>query len=232
MVPWRFSTMAFTKRFGNVVKQVISSNSSLYQTIRCMSSSKLFVGGLSYSTDDHSLKEAFTGYGQVIEARVIVDRETGRSRGFGFVTFTSGDEASNAIIGLDGKELHGRLVRVSYANDRARGGGGYVGGGGYGGSDGRGGWAGSYGGSSGGGGYGAGGMSGGYGSSGGPGGYGGGGAGGGSYGGENFAGGAARSEGFTGSYGDSGAAGYGQDQQDASFGGNNIGDDGGPKDYP
>ncbi|THU71605.1 hypothetical protein C4D60_Mb04t03220 [Musa balbisiana] len=59
--------------------------------------------GLSYGTDDQSLRETFTNYGEVVEARVIIDRETGRSRGFGFVTFTSNEEASAAISGMDGK---------------------------------------------------------------------------------------------------------------------------------
>uniref|UniRef100_A0A1D1Z8H1 Glycine-rich RNA-binding protein 2, mitochondrial n=1 Tax=Anthurium amnicola TaxID=1678845 RepID=A0A1D1Z8H1_9ARAE len=162
--------MAFTKKFGNLLKQAISSNQSIYQGIRCMSSSKLFVGGLSYNTDDQSLKEAFTSYGHVIDARIIVDRESGRSKGFGFVTFTSSDEASAAIGGMDGKDLHGRFVHVNYANDRARGGGGYVGAGGYGGGGGS--WTGDYD-CSGRGGYGTGGGSGGYGGGGASGGYGG-----------------------------------------------------------
>ncbi|CAB4269010.1 unnamed protein product [Prunus armeniaca] len=56
----------------------------------------------------------------VIDARIISDRETGRSRGFGFITFTSSEEASSAIQALDGHELHGRRVRVNYATDRPR----------------------------------------------------------------------------------------------------------------
>ncbi|XP_072972150.1 uncharacterized protein [Typha angustifolia] len=167
--------MAFLNKVGNFIKQATTSSPSVYQAIRCMSSSKLFVGGLSYGTDDLSLREAFTNYGEVVEARVIIDRETGRSRGFGFVTFTSSEEASAAITGMDGKDLHGRMVRVNYANDRSggfRGGYGGGGGGGYGGSGGYGSSGGGYGGSGGygGGGYG-GGAGGGY---GGRGGYGGG----------------------------------------------------------
>ncbi|XP_042418756.1 glycine-rich RNA-binding protein 2, mitochondrial-like [Zingiber officinale] len=173
--------MAFTNRIGNLLKNSMTSGSSLFQATRCMSSSKVFVGGLSYGTDDQSLREAFTSYGEVVEARVIMDRETGRSRGFGFVTFTSNEEASSAIGGMDGKDLHGRMVRVNYATDRT-GGGGYGGGGsGYGGG-GYGGGGGGYGGG-GGGGFGGGGYSGdgGYGG----GGYGGGGGGGYGYGGNN-----------------------------------------------
>ncbi|XP_074574266.1 uncharacterized protein LOC141830740 [Curcuma longa] len=166
--------MAFANRVGNLLKKSLASSPSLFQSIRCMSSSKLFIGGLSYGTDDVSLKEAFANYGEVVDARVIIDRDSGRSRGFGFVTFTSSEEASAAISGMDGKDLHGRIVRVNYANERT-GGGGY-GGGGY-----SGGGYGGGGGYSGGGNYGAGGYGGGGGGNYGAGGYGGGG--GGSYGG-------------------------------------------------
>ncbi|CAL5441892.1 unnamed protein product [Camellia sinensis] len=153
--------MAFFSKAGNVLKQTVNkrinseifgSNPSIFQMIRCMSSSKLFVGGIAYSADDTSLREAFNKYGEVIEARVIVDRETGRSRGFGFVTYTSGEEASAAIQALDGQELHGRRVRVNFANDRPPRSGGF-GGGGYGGGDSYGG-GGSYGNYGSGGGYG------------------------------------------------------------------------------
>lgn len=84
--------------------------------------------------DDQSLRESFTEYGEVIEARIIHDRETGRSRGFGFISFTSNEEAAAAITGMDGKDLHGRLVHVNYATERTggfRSGGGGYGGGGY-----------------------------------------------------------------------------------------------------
>uniref|UniRef100_A0A2N9HFN1 RRM domain-containing protein n=1 Tax=Fagus sylvatica TaxID=28930 RepID=A0A2N9HFN1_FAGSY len=124
--------MAFLSKVGNLLRQTgskqISSEFcapklSIYQAIRCMSSmssSKLFIGGISYGTDEQSLREAFAKYGDVVEARIIVDRETGRSRGFGFVTYTSSEEASSAIQALDGQDLHGRRVRVNYATDRAR----------------------------------------------------------------------------------------------------------------
>ncbi|KAI3417217.1 uncharacterized protein J3R85_014703 [Psidium guajava] len=132
----------------------------MYQAIRCMSS-KLFIGGLSYSTDDMSLREAFAGYGEIIEARVILDRESGRSRGFAFVSFASSDEASNAIEGMNGQDLHGRRIRVDYAVDKSRGGFGGPGfrqGGGEFGNSGNFG-AGGYGGGGGGYGYGRGGDS-------------------------------------------------------------------------
>ncbi|THG23389.1 hypothetical protein TEA_027958 [Camellia sinensis var. sinensis] len=110
----KVAAMAFFSKAGNVLKQTVNkrinseifgSNPSIFQMIRCMSSSKLFVGGIAYSADDTSLREAFNKYGEVVEARVIVDRETGRSRGFGFVTYTSGEEASAAIQALDGQVL-------------------------------------------------------------------------------------------------------------------------------
>ena len=87
-------------------------------------SNKLFVGGLSWGTDDHGLKQAFEAHGEVTDAKVINDRDTGRSRGFGFVTFASADDAQAAISAMDGTELDGRSIRVNVANDRPRGGGG------------------------------------------------------------------------------------------------------------
>ncbi|XP_078164376.1 uncharacterized protein LOC144559243 isoform X2 [Carex rostrata] len=170
--------MAFANKLGNLLKKATSSNPSVLQSIRCMSSSKVFVGGLSWGVNDQSLKEAFGNYGEVVEARVITDRETGRSRGFGFVTFTSSEDASAAISAMDGKDLDGRSIRVNTANERPQRGGGFGagGGGGYGGGGYGGGRAGGYGGgggSYGGGGYGARGGSTNYGVAGGAGGAGG-----------------------------------------------------------
>lgn len=118
------------------MKQSLSQNSvSMLNAVRCMSS-KLFVGGLSFQTDDQSLKEAFSGFGEVTEARVITDRDSGRSRGFGFVNYSSDESAKEALSAMDGQELNGRNIRVSLANERPRGGGGdynrnYGGNGGY-----------------------------------------------------------------------------------------------------
>ncbi|KAL0450470.1 UNVERIFIED_CONTAM: Glycine-rich RNA-binding protein 3, mitochondrial [Sesamum latifolium] len=147
--------MAFMNRVGNILKQTVTKhvtselsapNASLFQPIRSMSSSsKLFVGGLSYSTDEMSLREAFSQYGEVVEARVILDRETGRSRGFGFITFTSTEAASSAIQAFDGQDLHGRRIRVNYATEKPRG-GGFGGGFGAGGGFNYGGQGGNYGG--------------------------------------------------------------------------------------
>jgi hypothetical protein len=80
--------------------------------------SKLFVGGLSYSTDSEGLRRAFEPYGEVLEAVVINDRDTGRSRGFGFVTMANHKDAPRAIKGLDGTDLDGRRIVVNVATDR------------------------------------------------------------------------------------------------------------------
>jgi len=138
---------------------------------------------LSWNTTDETLRQAFSEFGQVVDSIVMRDRDTGRSRGFGFVTFSNGGEADAAISGLNEQELDGRRIKVNLANARGGGGGGggYSGGGGGGysggGGGGYGGNSGGGGGYQGGGGYGGGGQggysSGGYG--GGQGGYGGGG---------------------------------------------------------
>ncbi|KAL5992106.1 hypothetical protein ACLOJK_013020 [Asimina triloba] len=103
--------MAFCSRIGSLVRQSISTNGlsngpipvmPLLNSVRYVST-KLFVGGLSYSTDDQSLRDAFINFGDVVEARVITDRDSGRSRGFGFVNFDSDEAASSALSGMDGK---------------------------------------------------------------------------------------------------------------------------------
>ena len=85
---------------------------------------KLFVGGLSWNTDDNGLRSAFERFGSISEARVIMDRQTGRSRGFGFVTFDDDDNASTAMSEMDGSDLDGRQIKVNEAQERPRGGGG------------------------------------------------------------------------------------------------------------
>jgi RNA recognition motif-containing protein len=134
-----------------------------------MSSKNLYVGNLPFSTTTTDLEQLFGQYGTVTKAQVITDRETGRSRGFGFVEMSDGAEA--AVEATNGMEFQGRQLTVNEAKpreERPRGGGGYGGGGGRGGYGGGGGGRGGYGGG-GRGGYGGGG--GGYG--GGGGGYGG-----------------------------------------------------------
>jgi len=115
---------------------------------------KLFIGGLSWSTDDDSLRTAFEQYGEVVDAKVIMDRDTGKSRGFGFVTFANAEEAQAAKSNLNQTELDGREIRVDEASDRdSGGGGGFRGGrgGSRGGGGFRGGRGGGYGGDRGGG---------------------------------------------------------------------------------
>ncbi|CAJ2642737.1 unnamed protein product [Trifolium pratense] len=125
---------------------------------------RCFVGGLAWATDSVALEKAFSTFGEIVESKVITDRETGRSRGFGFVTFASEQSMKDAIEGMNGQDLDGRNITVNEAQNRGSGGGG--GGGGY-----RGGGGGGY--SGGGGGY-SGGGGGGYNRGGGGGGYGGG----------------------------------------------------------
>lgn len=88
-------------------------------------SKKLFVGGLSFDTNDGGLKDAFAQFGEVTEAKVITDRDSGRSRGFGFVTLADEEAGEKAIDAMNGTELDGRTVTVNVAKERApRGGGG------------------------------------------------------------------------------------------------------------
>lgn len=87
---------------------------------------KLFVGGLSFDTTDISLRDGFARFGEVTEAKVILDRDTGRSRGFGFVTFADAAAANAAIAEMNGKEFEGRMIKVNLAEDKgsSRGGSG------------------------------------------------------------------------------------------------------------
>ena len=111
----------------------------------------IYVGNLPYSTTEEELREQASQYGELTSCTIIIDRETGRSRGFGFIEMANEDEALALIEGLNGSNMGGRMLTVNKARPRApRGGGGYGGGGG-----GYGGGGGGYGG--GGGGYGRGG---------------------------------------------------------------------------
>lgn len=82
-------------------------------------SNKVFVGGLSWSTKEETLDNLFNEIGEVSSVKIITDRETGRSRGFGFVEFTNKDDANLAVEKLDGTELDGRNLKVSIAQERA-----------------------------------------------------------------------------------------------------------------
>jgi cold-inducible RNA-binding protein len=92
-------------------------------------SKKLFVGSLSWNTTDEGLRRAFEKFGEVLEAKVIKDRETDRSRGFGFVSFANPKDAMDAMQAMDGQELDGRTIKVNEAQERERSGGGPRGGG-------------------------------------------------------------------------------------------------------
>jgi len=83
-----------------------------------MDQNKLYVGNLSYDVNNESLTDMFKEFGEVTEAVVIVDRDTNRSKGFGFVTFTKEEDAAKAIKELDGKEIDGRNIKVNVSKPR------------------------------------------------------------------------------------------------------------------
>ena len=112
---------------------------------------KLYVGNLPYSVRDSDLEDLFAAHGSVQSAQVIIERDTGRSKGFGFVEMSNDQEAQDAITALNGREMEGRTLTVNEARPKEEGGGGRRGGGGGGG------YGGGGGGRGGGGGYGGGG---------------------------------------------------------------------------
>ena len=81
---------------------------------------KLYVGNLAYSSTEDSLRELFSNFGTVVSAKIIVDRDTGNSKGFGFVEIGSDEEASAAIEGTNGQDLEGRQIRVNEAMDKPK----------------------------------------------------------------------------------------------------------------
>ena len=103
-------------------------------------SMKLYVGNLSFNTSNNDLTDMFAEFGAVQSSNIIEDRETGRSRGFGFVEMSSKSEGEAAISALNGKEIDGRELKVNEAKPREDRGGSRGGGGGYGGGGGRGGY--------------------------------------------------------------------------------------------
>lgn len=115
-----------------------------------MNNNKLFVGNLAFATTENDLQDAFAAFGTVMEVNLMLDRMTGKSRGFAFVTMSSAEEAEKAIQGLHGKNVGGRDLTVNVARPREErppgGGGGYRGGGGGGGGGYRGGGGGGGGG--------------------------------------------------------------------------------------
>src|SRR6185503_7244825 len=113
----------------------------------------IFVGSLPFQLEEADLRELFEAYGEVSSVKIISDRDTGRSKGFGFIEMPDDESAQKAITGLNGADVKGRSIAVSQAeekkpNDRRGGGGGYGGnrggGGGYGGGGNRGGGGGGY----------------------------------------------------------------------------------------
>ena len=95
-------------------------------------SNKLYVGNISFNTTENDLQDTFAAHGTVLEANLMTDRETGRARGFGFVTMSTTAEAENAVNALNGTSLDGRALTVNVARPREErtggGGGGYGGG--------------------------------------------------------------------------------------------------------
>ncbi|KAL2649917.1 hypothetical protein R1flu_018045 [Riccia fluitans] len=131
--------MAYFGQLGRMLVQKVGTNASrsvlsqnvgaaavpglFFMQSRGMASSKLFIGGLAWGTDEKTLRDAFSSFGEVTDVRIITDRDTGRSRGFGFVSYTSDAEAQNALQEMDGRDLAGRTIRVDYATDRTQDGG-------------------------------------------------------------------------------------------------------------
>jgi RNA recognition motif-containing protein len=81
---------------------------------------KLYVGNLSYNTTEDGLRNIFSSYGNVVSAKIIFDRESGNSKGFGFIEMENDDEGTTAIAGVNGKEFEGRQLRVNEAMDKPR----------------------------------------------------------------------------------------------------------------
>jgi RNA recognition motif-containing protein len=126
--------MILDPTFGNSLWKV-----PVCQIVKHHMSNKLFVGNLSFNTTENDLQDAFAAFGTVTETNLMMDRQTNRPRGFGFVTMSSADEAQKAIEALNGKDMDGRALTVNVAKpreERPAGGGGrreYSGGGGGGG---------------------------------------------------------------------------------------------------
>lgn len=80
--------------------------------------SKLYIGNLSFNTTEDGLRDAFSQFGNITDVYVAMDRETGRPRGFAFITFSKADESAAAISGMDGKDLDGRNIKVNEAKPK------------------------------------------------------------------------------------------------------------------
>lgn len=89
---------------------------------------RLYVGNLSFGSTQDTLRDAFSAHGEVVDVHLVADRVTGQSRGFGFVTMASRDQAESAMQAMNGSELDGRALKVNEAEERPGGGGGRAGG--------------------------------------------------------------------------------------------------------
>src|ERR1051325_3269206 len=107
-----------------------SGECSVSRTVSHHMSTKLFVGNLSFNTTENDLQDAFAAHGTVVEANLMMDRVSGRPRGFGFVTMSTPEEAQAAIDALNGKTIDGRALTVNIARPREERSGGGGGGGG------------------------------------------------------------------------------------------------------
>lgn len=103
-------------KVSGIIFPLYSSKAFVFiSLLLCYMNNKLFVGGISWNTKEESLKEFFSQVGTVVEAKIITDRMTGRSKGFGFITMETEEQAQKAVKELNGKELDGRTLRVSEA---------------------------------------------------------------------------------------------------------------------
>ncbi|KAL1197313.1 Small ribosomal subunit protein mS86 [Cardamine amara subsp. amara] len=126
--------MNLFSKTGNIFRQprALQASNAMLQGNLSLTPSKLFVGGLSPTTDVDLLKEVFGSFGKIVDAVVVLDRESGISRGFGFVTYDSIKDANNAMLCMNNKELDGSIIGVNEAGSGG-GGGGFARRGGYGG---------------------------------------------------------------------------------------------------
>ncbi|CAN8292578.1 unnamed protein product [Cochlearia groenlandica] len=126
--------MGLFSKAGNIFRQprALQASNAMLQGNLSLTPSKLFVGDLSLTTDVDALKEVFGKFGKIVDAVVILDRESGASKGFGFVTYDTIDAANKATQHMNDQELDGRIIRVNPADAGGRG-GGFARRGGYGG---------------------------------------------------------------------------------------------------
>ncbi len=83
-------------------------------------SNKIYVGNMSYNTTEEQLNDLFSEYGEIVESKIIYDKMTQRSKGFGFITFQETESCQNSIDAINGKEVEGRVLKVNFAHDKPR----------------------------------------------------------------------------------------------------------------